>query len=396
MSTSGFKFPILTVNGTATSTIVDFDDMFVRKELFLDAGLFSWGASPQGENGLGATTSVSSPVQIGALTNWKQMVCAANCTAAIKTDGTLWSWGLNTSGQLGQNIAATTKQSSPNQVGSLTTWKQVAAGNGSFGGIKTDGTLWMWGLNTTGVLGNSTTNASYSSPIQVGALTTWASMSISGFNAVHAIKTDGTLWAWGRNNEGALGNGSTVNTSSPIQIGTLTGWIQVNGGNASTKAIRSDGTLWAWGFNGGGDMGIGNTINYSSPVQVGSLNDWKFITQDENSTVFAIKNNGTLWAWGFNNTVGMLGQNTTTPAYYSSPIQVGALTNWKQVSVGLAHVVAVKTDGTLWAWGLNTSGQLGQSNTTSVSSPIQVGSLTNWRVVKAAFNGTRAIAAPDN
>jgi len=132
------------------------------------------------------------------------------------------------------------------------------------------------------------------------------------------------------------------------------------------------GQLWAWGLNAQGELGNGNTAYYSSPVQVGSLVGWKEVSSGYES-VLATKNDGTLWAWG-NNSVGQLGQNNTTN--FSSPIQVGSLTNWKQVSINgnfSCSVGAIKLDGTLWMWGYNFYGTLGQNNTTTVSSPVQVG-----------------------
>jgi len=391
---AGYKFPILNSDGTYSSTVVDIADMFVRKELFLNAGLFTWGFNNFGQLGNGTTVYYSSPIQVGALTNWKQVFISnvnpnMSFLTSVKTDGTLWACGYNGNGQLGN--ATTTQYSSPIQIGTLTNWKQVACGSQSTAAIKTDGTLWVCGYNNAGQLGNGTTNK-YSSPIQVGSLTNWKQVAC-GYKHTAAIKTDGTLWTWGSDGYGQLGNGTTVRYSSPIQIGALTNWKQVACGTNSsisyTAAVKTDGTLWTWGSDGYGQLGNGSTSAYSSPIQVGSLTNWKQVACDV-WTTFAIKTDGTLWGFGGGN-YGILG-NGTSGINYSSPIQIGTLNNWKQVACGYFNVSAIKTDGTLWTWGFNTYGQLG-NNTYGIhySSPIQVGSLTNWKQVSSKG----AISSPD-
>jgi hypothetical protein len=242
--------------------------------------------------------------------------------------------------------------------------------------IKTDGTLWTWGRNFSGELGLGD-RTSRSSPVQVGALTNWSKIAkgIGGSSA--AIKTDGTLWTWGANGWGQLGFGNTTYRSSPVQVGALTNWADVACGGVHMAAIKTDGTLWAWGRNDSGQLGLGNTTNYSSPMQVGALTNWLQVACGGFHTV-AIKTDGTLWAWGYNSGLwaGVLGLGNTND--YSSPKQVGALTTWSKVSASLNHTLALKTNGTLWAWGVNYSGGLGTGNTTPCSSPIQVGNLTTW------------------
>jgi len=219
---------------TVSSTVVDMADMFVRKELFLNAGLWIWGYNNLGQLGNGTIVYYSSPIQVGSLTNWKQ-VAANYHTASIKTDGTLWTFGYNNYGQLGNGTIV--YYSSPIQVGSLTNWKQVSAGYIHTASIKTDGTLWTFGYNNYGQLGNGTT-VNYSSPIQIGSLTNWKQVSSGGYHTT-SIKTDGTLWTCGYNGSGGLGNGTTSGYSSPIQVGSLTNWKQVAGGLYHTASISS-------------------------------------------------------------------------------------------------------------------------------------------------------------
>jgi alpha-tubulin suppressor-like RCC1 family protein len=193
-----------------------------------------------------------------------------------------------------------------------------------------------------------------------------------------ARKTDGTLWSWGQNGSGQLGiNIGNYDRSSPVQVGALTNWSKISAGTAHCLAVKTDGTLWAWGKNSNGELGINNTYYRSSPVQVGSLTDWLQVSGG-NTHSLAVKTNGTLWAWG-NGSQGMLGLNNTIDR--SSPVQVGVLTNWVNVSAGNSNSAAIKADGTLWTWGENGDGQLGQNNLTYRSSPVQVGALTAWRLL---------------
>ena len=264
------------------------------------------------------------------------------------------------------------------QVGALTTWAKVAACSQLSLAVKTDGTLWSWGRGLYGALGLGNTT-SYSSPKQIGALTTWSTVSgpTSGYSSL-AVKTDGTLWSWGYNGIGQLGLGNMTNYYSPKQVGALTGWSTVSAGNNSSLAVKTNGTLWAvGGFNNVGQLGLGNTTDYSSPKQIGALTNWSAVASGSLFS-FALKTDGTIWSWGYNSQ-GQLGLGNTTS--YSSPKQVGALTTWSKISVGNTNSFAIKTNGTLWSWGYNGNGQLGLGNTTSYSSPKQVGALTTWSAI---------------
>lgn len=291
-----------------------------------DGSLWAWGRDDYGALGLNtAYINYSSPVQVGALTTWSKVSTWSGTghTAAIKTDGTLWTWGNGALGQLGNNGAI--NLSSPVQVGALTDWDTVSTGSATTAAIKTDGTLWTWGSSNQGASGqNVSTNCS--SPIQVGALTNWAQVS-GGYLSFIATKTDGTLWSWGDNVSGQLGQNiaTAVNVSSPVQIGALTTWSKaVAGSYGNAGAVKTDGTLWTWGNGASGRLGHNNTTSYSSPVQVGALTDWATPSMGSNTTS-CIKTDGTLWTWG-DGANGILGQNNTTG--YSSPVQVGAETDW--------------------------------------------------------------------
>ena len=298
---------------------------------YISIGLYSWGMNGNGDLGLGDTTNRSSPTQISAYTTWSQISGGNAYSAVIKTDGTLWSWGYNFNfGSLG--LGDTTNRSSPVQVGALTTWSKVSAGRLACFAIKTDGTLWGWGIGNYGGLGQGNT-ISRSSPVQIGALTTWSKA--SAFDHTAAIKTDGTLWSWGQNNYGQLGIGIAGNyqgRSSPVQIGALSTWSKISAGTYHSMAIKTDGTMWSWGYNIG-QLGLGDTIRRSSPVQVGALTTWLNVSAGKYYSA-AIKTDGTLWAWG-RNYVGQLGLGNT--ANTSSPVQIGALTTWASISAGLGN-----------------------------------------------------------
>lgn len=349
--------------------------------------LFAWGGNGQGQLGLGNTTSYSSPKQVTATSNWIAVSGAYVSSFGIKKGRTLWAWGSNRFGMLG--LGNTTYYSSPKQVGSLSNWSQVFNSSYQTLAVKTDNTLWSWGRGYFGVLGlGNQTN--YSSPKQVGALTNWLSVA-TGYGSAYAVKTNGTLWAWGYNaSYGKLGLGNTTYAfSSPQQIGALTTWAKVAGCQIHAFALKTDGTLWSWGGNNYGQLGLGNTTYYSSPKQIGALTNWASITGGRSCSL-AVKTDGTLWAWG-RNEYGQLGQGNTT--YYSSPKQIGVLTNWASVSANLVEiqsVTALKTDGTLWVWGSNDTGKLGLGNTTSYSSPKQVGSSPSWTQI--AMGGISMLA----
>ena len=338
--------------------------------------LYGWGQNTSGQLGIGNTTNRSSPNQVGALYDWSQVSCANLTSFSLKTDGTIWSWGSNSVGQMGISGSVGYNFSSPRQIGSLTTWTTIKGGYNRAFAVRNDGTLWAWGSNQYGQLGDGTTT-NRASPNQVGALTNWLAVA-GGYGPVAAVKTDGTLWTWGYNASGQLGLGNTTSYSSPKQVGSLTTWLKVSSRVNTCYAIKTDGTLWSWGANNYGQLGIGNTINYSSPKQIGALTNWLTIAACSYFAL-AVKTNGTLWAWG-NNGNGELGLGNTTSR--SSPNQIGALTTWSGISESWGdQAAATSTDGKLWIWGANQDGQLGLGDSgtyTKRSSPTQVGSLTTW------------------
>lgn len=296
--------------------------------------------------------------------------------------GTLWAWGQNVMGELGDGTQV--KKSSPVQIGSLTNWSQIASGYYHTIALKNNGTLWAWGDGSAGSLGHgSATNRS--SPIQIGALTNWVQVSAGHGGHSAGVRADGTMWCWGVNNFGQLGDGSIIGKSSPVQVGALTDWAYVDCGGYFTVGMKRDGTIWSWGKNSYGALGQNNAVaSISSPVQIGALTNWASLSVGYEH-VLALKKDGSLWSWGYNFN-GQLGNNSLTNV--SSPVQVGALTDWAKISAGVYHSGAIKKNGTLWMWGSGWAGQLGNGMTNTFSSPIQIGALTTWSQVSAAYENT--------
>ena len=349
--------------------------------------LWAWGGNTFGELYLAGVTGGepamrSSPVQIPG-TNWKDLANmsgkATYQSIASKTDGTLWGWGRNQYGSNGNN--SVTYTSSPVQIPGTNwtgTYDTMSCGYSTTRAIKTNGEMWSWGYNGSGNLGvNNRTH--YSSPVQVPG-TNWA-VTAGNIGAEYAIRTDGTLWTWGANANGALGLNQAipVKISSPTQIPGTT-WSKICCGERNAFALKTDGTMWSWGRNETGWLGLNEGANpgpfKSSPCQIGSDTSWTSNYAVSYQGVLAIKTDGTLWSWGKNNN-GHLGQNSQ--ANYSSPVQVGSESTWSSVNIsGEFKVRAIKTDGTLWSWGYNHKGQLGLNDTTQRSSPTQVGSESDW------------------
>lgn len=337
--------------------------------------LYGQGGSSFGE---GVGYAVSSPTQIGINPSWYKLSSKYYFhTSAIKNNGTLWTWGKNSYGELGDNT--TIHRSSPVQtLAGGTDWIVTETGYQNSFGIKSDGTLWSWGRGALGVLGNNT-SANVSSPVQVIG-TDYVQIS-AGTQHAAAVKDDGTLWLWGSNTWGELGNNSSgTNLSSPIQ--TIAGgsdWILVKCGFDYTAAIKSDGTLWGWGNNQYGNLGDGSSTNRSSPVQTSVLgNNWSKI-QLSNYHSAAIKTDGSLWLWG-KNTYGELGDNTTV--HRSNPQQtVAAGFDWDHVSMQGESTAIIKKNGSLWGMGYGLYYNLKNQNAANYSSPVQLSTFNNYKQV---------------
>ncbi len=332
-----------------------------------DGSMWSWGNNANGRLGDNSTIARLSPVPVYNLSAVTAIVAGDSHTVALKTDGTVWAWGYNGNGQLGIGSADTITHSTAVQV--LTDVGAIAAGGAHTLARKTDGTaVWAWGRNDDGQLGDGFT-ADQHSPVLVSGFTDTIAITAGGAHTV-ALKTDGTVWAWGLNLYGRLGDGTTTNRITAVQVTAIAGIEEVAAGGSHTMALKVDGTVWAWGYNGEGRLGDGFTINRHTPVQVSGLTDVIAIAAGGGFGL-ALKDGGTVWAWG-SNTWGQLGDGTTDDRY--TPVQVSGLTGISAIAAGLFHAVAIKSDGTVWAWGYNNYGQqgIGSADTDPHSTPVQV------------------------
>jgi len=356
----------------------DFDDYFISKDSLVERGMFNSFFAIRGLTMFGSRSNFVSdePFYFAKQASINLEQDLDNNISVVTTDGKLFCWGTNNTGNIGDNSTIT--RSSPVQIGSENTWRWVSTGIGCTVAIKNDGTLWTWGLNTWGQLGVNDV-VDRSSPVQVGTDNAWRQIHFTGVGGsgsissgnIWSIKNDGTLWAWGRNNTGGLGLNDTINRSSPTQVGSSTNWKQV----CHKSALKNDGTLWEWETT-------------SSPVQIGSNTNWKQLNKNNFSNFSAIKNDGTLWTWGGNDR-GQLGTNNTNST--TSPVQVGTDTNWKQTSSGQGYATAIKTDGTVWTWGENDYDRLAIPEYPSVtyrSSPTQVLTGRYWTSIEAGKRTT--------
>jgi alpha-tubulin suppressor-like RCC1 family protein len=337
--------------------------------------------------GIGDGTGIghSLPLQVINLNNVSQVAAGWSYAVALKSDGTIWAWGGNLFGQLGDGTK--TARTSPVQVSVLTNNDiiAVAALYSHSMALKNDGTVWAWGFNDLGKLGNGTVNNT-TTPVQViqtdGSPFTGIIAISAGQSCSLALKSNGTVWAWGSNSNGELGDPSRSWSSYPVQVvqsngQPLTGVIAISAGDRYALALKNDGTVWAWGYNYYGQLGDGTATQRKNPVQVIQSNGQPLtgITSIAAgvSHNLALKDDGTVWTWGAND-YGQLGNGNTTGSYY--PVQVirsngQPFTGVAAISTGIFHSMARKSDGTVWIWGYNIRGQLGDNTTVNSATPVQ-------------------------
>jgi alpha-tubulin suppressor-like RCC1 family protein len=346
--------------------------------------IWAWGGSGLGDD---TATNRSSPVSVvGGFTDWCQVTAGGSAfgshTLAVRSNGSAWAWGTNTSGRLGDNTI--TARSSPvSVVGGFTNWCQVSAGGCHSLGILRSGSAWAWGCNGLGRLGDNTTT-NRSSPVSVvGGFTDWCAVSAGGYHSL-ALRTNGTAWLWGAGSFGRLGDNTVADKSSPVSVvGGFSDWCQASAGINHTLAVRTGGSAWSWGLGNSGQLGIGAYGCRSSPVSVvGGFTDWRQASAACGHSV-AVRTSGSAWAWG-GGSYGVLGNNGATNSQSPENV-VGGFTDWCAVSGGTFHTLALRTQGSSWSWGRNNVGQIGDNTTVNKSSPVSVvGGFTDWCQVSAS------------
>jgi len=310
---------------------------------------------------------------------YRQASVGAGHTLAITDEGTLWTWGTGTSGQLGEGKIVDRQWAS--QIGTATTWAGVIAGANHSAGLRQDGTLYMWGSSADGKIGDGTSGGYRSSPVTIGAVGEWKSISL-GTSHTLGIKKSGALFGWGRGAEAQLGENWMLERSAPWAIAAGSTWTTVCAGDRGSIGIKTDGTLWTWGQNLYGELGLGHTSLVYVPTKVGTATNWVKCMQ-RGESAFALKSDGTLWAWGLNNS-GQLGLGDTTNRLV--PTQVPG-TTWADIvtnPMGYTNpnsnggTMALKTDGSLWAWGLSEQGSLARGSYSTTYTPSQIGTETGY------------------
>ncbi len=345
-----------------------------------DGTVRAWGQNTDGQVGDGTLTQRSSPVTVSGLTGIKMVAAGYYHSLALAQNGTAWAWGYNSSGQLGgpYYTYGSTYQASPIQVSQstapLTNITYIAAGQGSSYAVLGNGTVWTWGDNSYGELGHGYSGSLIPAPMQVSGLSGVSQVAAGAAYAL-ALTTNGAVYAWGNNAYGQLGDGTTTQRNSPVLITGLSDIVDITAGQYCSYALDSSGQVWVWGINSEGQLGFGTTNTVYTPVANGSLTagivgiaaGWNFCQ--------ALLNDGTLLAWGVN-TWGQLGDGTTTTR--SSPVPVGFGDGSQAVGIAASGTfsLSVQTDGTLRSWGSNSFGQLGR--TTSGSYSTTPGAITGF------------------
>lgn len=330
-----------------------------------DGTVWSCGWNIFGTLGNGTNEDAHTPVQAKGLNNVDTISAGFFHTVALKTDGTVWAWGLNDYGQLGDETVE--DRNIPVQVKGLNNVMAVAGGWRHTAALKSDGTVWVWGENQHGELGDGTNVISSNTPVQVKGLNNVVSIS-AGDSYTLALKSDGTVWAWGWNGGGQLGDGTLEDRNVPIQVKNLNNVVKLSAGLCHSLAIKKDGSIWAWGVNSQGQLGDGTLEKRNIPIEVKNLNNVVNMSAGHIHSL-ALKEDGTVWAWG-NNEEGKLG--TESNGSSSVPIKAENLTNVVAIATGEHYTVVLKDDGSIWSWGGNWYGQLGDGTDKDSNVPVRV------------------------
>lgn len=404
-------------NGSDWRFVAGGDEQFFAVKA--DGTLWAWGTN-EGTFGTGTVEDSNVPVRVGSDSDWTAVSTGGEeGTLGLKRDGSIWFWDGNPfwktdvparigTGNDWMSVAALRSEllgdiDDSSQValkadgtlwylgfenrqyvfarlGNDSDWKELAAGDNHLLALKTDGSLWALGDNDEAQLGDGTLNhqltfVRVAVPGEVVAVAT-------RFDQNVALTRDGTYYTWGDNSNGQLALGFTGTPQpTPLRVGTDTDWASIAFGQSFAVALKSDGALWTWGINFNGELGLGTKVGQAAPVRVGAEVDWLHVAAG-NRHVMAVKQDGTLWGWGLNS-AGQLALDPGQALEQLAPAPIGADQDWASVAAGLEHSLAIKTDGSLWAWGANNRGQLGDGTTQRRFTPTRIGADTDWQSVIA-------------
>jgi alpha-tubulin suppressor-like RCC1 family protein len=352
-----------------------------------DGTLWAWGRNFAGELGDGnAPNNSSLPVQVSGLTNMVALSTNGNHTLALRADGTVWAWGYNANGQLGNGTSS--YQRFPGQVSGLTGVVALSTGANHSIAVRADGTIWTWGWNYHGQLGNGTVGGNQLTAQMVPGLTDMVAVA-GGYNTSIAVRSNGTLRTWGYNSKGQLADGTYVNRASPVIPIGLSNAVtsRINAGVFHSLWLAPDGTVRAWGANSYGQLGDGSFTQRTTGVTVPNLNRVVGLSGGVRHSV-VVRGDGTVRTWG-DNAYGQLGTGAG-PSPQPNHVAVPSLANMVAVSAGYYHTLALRADGTVWSWGFNSGGQLGDGTNTHRTTPVAVLGLSN--VVAVAAGGYHSLA----
>lgn len=405
--------------------------------LSLNGQVIAWGDNEFGQLGDGTRLYHGNDLVVAGISDVVAVSSGGLHSVALKGDGTVWTWGANDSGQLGDGT--TTGRATPGMIGNLSDVIAISAGNSHSAALKRDGSVWTWGANGDGQLGIGSLQDA-ARPAQIPSLSNVTSISAGGYNTI-ALKSDGTVWAWGSNTDGQVGDGTRERRMIPVQAAGLSGVTAISSGRWHAAALRNDGTVWAWGSNVFVQQGNGfadDAVYF--PNQVTGLGDVVALSAGYQHTL-ALKRDGSVWGWGGNrfgelgldnsarnpfikvptpipglagidgvnagfdlsfatsgglvigwgkNNYQQLASGTAQPDSQTTPVVVPGLENVSAVTCGSAFNLALKDDGSLWAWGRNNWGQLGDGTLVDRSSPVRVAGLPPMSAVSASPAGTNA------
>jgi alpha-tubulin suppressor-like RCC1 family protein len=311
-----------------------------------DGTVWAWGANWSGVLGNGTTQAHATPAQVPGLSSMVSVAAGTMHSLALKSDGTVWAWGANYTGQLGDGTFQ--QRLTPVQVVGLTNVVAIEVQSGASYALRADGTVWAWGPNFSGELGDGSQDFSRPTAGPVLGLTKVVAVAAGSSHAL-ALRQDGTVWAWGSNSFGQLGDGTKSDAGLAQQVQGLHGVVAVAAGQQHSIVLKQDGSLWTWGTNTNGVMGTGSDRR-DSPVRVVGLSDVQSVASNY-FHMLAVRGDGTVWGWGSEQGLG--------GSYLGTPARVQGVTQVKAVAAGEYHSLAVRQDGTVWAWGDNSRGQLG-------------------------------------